>query len=308
VTAVWRHGAERGADVGKVLLFGASGFIGAHVRAALTADPRVGAVVCPGRDRHDLIDGDPADLVRLLRQESPDAVVSCVGRLTGTDAELIRGNTLVTAELLAAVAAAAPNARLVRLGSAGEYGVVPHGRSVAEDDRTEPVAAYGVSHLAATRLVELAPVDAVSVRVFNPIGAGLSEENLLGRAARRLREAVATGAAEVVMGPLGAYRDFVDVRDVAALVRSLVLAPDLRHRVFNAGSGRAVTAREAVGMLADRAGFTGEIRTEGSGPRRSATVDWIQADISRARDELDWAPVHDLGSSIKDIWQGGVPG
>jgi nucleoside-diphosphate-sugar epimerase len=190
--------------------------------------------------------------------------------------------------------------------------VVPHGRSVAEEDETRPVAAYGVSHLAGTRLFELAGqsgrADAVSLRVFNPVGAGLSPENLLGRAVTRLRTALADGATEITMGPLGAYRDFVDVQDLASVVLAAVTTPALRHRVFNVGSGTAVTAREAVRMLAAEAGYTGEIREEGAAPQRSAAVDWIRADIGRARIELGWSPVHDLGSSIKDIWDGGANG
>ena len=296
----------------RVLLFGASGFIGGHVRAALAADPRVTALICPGRDRYDLIGGDPAGLAALLRAESPDAVVSCVGRLTGSDSELIQANTLVATKLIEAVAAAAPAARLVRLGSAGEYGVVPHGRSVAETDRTAPVAAYGISHLAATRLFQLAGesgrADTAVLRVFNPIGSGLPVANLLGRAAERLRSALADGADEITMGPLSAYRDFVDVRDVASLVLAVVLAPRLRYRIFNAGSGRAVTAREAVALLADRAGYSGTVREEGEGPRRSAAVGWIRADVELARAELGWSPLHDLAASIKDVWAAGEPG
>jgi len=281
----------------RVLLFGSSGFIGSAVRAAL-AD--IAEVLCPGRDRHDLVHGDVAELAAVIAEAAPDAVVCCVGALTGTDAELVRANTMVAAKLLEAVAAAAPGARLIRLGSAGEYGVVPHGRSVAEDDRTEPVGAYGVSHLAGTRLFALA--GAVSLRVFNPIGAGQPAENVLGRAALRIREALATGSGEITLGPLGAYRDFVDVRDVAALVRAVVLAPEMPGRIYNAGSGRAVTVREAVGLLAAEAGWTGTVHEAGTGPRRSAAVDWIRADISRAGRDLGWAPAHDLAASIKDIW------
>jgi NDP-hexose 4-ketoreductase len=292
----------------RVLLFGASGFIGAHVRAALAADPRITTLICPGRDRHDLIDGDPAGLAGLLRAEAPDAVVSCVGRLTGTDSELIRANTLVATKLIEAVEAAAPAARLVRLGSAGEYGVVPHGRSVTEADPTTPVAAYGVSHLAATRLFQVAGesgrADTAVLRVFNPIGSGLPDANLLGRAAHRLRTAA---AGEITLGPLSAYRDFVDVRDVASLVLAVLVAPELKHRVFNAGSGRAVTAREAVRLLAAEAGYTGEIRETGAGPQRSAAVDWIRADVGLAGAELGWRPAYDLASSIKDVWDAGVP-
>jgi nucleoside-diphosphate-sugar epimerase len=290
----------------RVLLFGASGFIGGQVRQALVADGRIDAVVCLGRERHDLVGGDTAGLADVLAEAAPDAVVSCVGALTGTDEQLVRANTLVAAKLLEAVAQAAPAARLVRLGSAGEYGVVPEGHSVAEDDRTEPVGAYGVSHLAGTRLFALAPVEAVSLRVFNPIGAGQPAENVLGRAAQRIREALAAGSSELTLGPLGAYRDFVDVQDVAALVRAVVLAPELPSRIYNCGSGRAVTVREAVGLLAAQAGWAGTIHEAGTGPRRSAAVNWIRADIGRARRELDWQPAHDLSTSIKNIWHAGA--
>lgn len=288
----------------RVLLFGASGFIGGHVRTALENDPRVAAVICPGRRDHDLIGGDHDGLVRVIRQSAPTAIVSCVGRLGGTDAELIEGNTLVAAKLLAA---APPGVRLVRLGSAGEYGVVPQGHAVAEDEPGDPVAAYGISHLAGTALFRrAADADAVSLRVFNPIGPGMSAENMLGRAAGRIRAALAGGAREITMGPLSAYRDFVDVRDLAALVAAVLRPERLTHRVFNVGSGRAVRAREAVRLLAETAGYRGEIREQGAGPARSSAVDWIQADIGRARTELGWQPDRDLSVSIKDIWTAGA--
>jgi nucleoside-diphosphate-sugar epimerase len=191
----------------------------------------------------------------------------------------------------------------VRLGSAGEYGVVPHGRAVTEDDPTVPVAGYGISHLAGTSLFQRATgVDAVSLRVFNPIGPGMSAENMLGRAAQRIREADGGG---ITMGPLSAHRDFVDVRDLAALVAAVLRPAELKHRVFNAGSGRAASGREAVLLLAEAAGFTGEILEQGRGPQRSAAVDWIQADVRRAHDELGWTPTRDLATSIKDIWAAG---
>ncbi|MFI0793281.1 NAD-dependent epimerase/dehydratase family protein [Micromonospora rubida] len=293
----------------RVLIFGASGFIGGHARAALESDPRVTEVICPGRATFDLLDGEPDALAAILREVAPDAVVNCVGALTGSAAQLVTANTLVAAKLLEATVAAVPQARLVRLGSAGEYGPVPDRVSVTEEEPAQPVGAYGVSHLAGTRLFQLAgesgQADAVSLRVFNPIGPGMSEENLLGRAAARIRGALADGAPEITLGPLSAYRDFVDVRDLAALIVAVVLAPELRHRVFNAGSGRAITAREAVELLASTAGYRGRIREAGTGPQRSMAVNWIRADVSRADHELGWSPVRDLATSIKDIWAAG---
>jgi nucleoside-diphosphate-sugar epimerase len=290
--------------VKRVLLFGASGFIGGHVRSALSP---YAELTCPGRADIDLTSCDVDELGALLRAARPDAVVNCTGRMTGRVDELVRANVAVTAALIEAVAAAAPGARLVRLGSAGEYGPVPYGHAVTEDDPARPVSEYGVTHLAATRLVELAAaagrVDGVVLRVFNPIGPGLSEENLLGRVAAQLRRAARTGE-PVSLGPLDSYRDFVDVRDVAAAVACAVRAERLTDRVHNIASGRAVRVREAVRLMVEAAGHTGEVHEDRSAPARSAAVGWMCGDISRAARSLGWTPAYDLAEAVKASWVG----
>jgi nucleoside-diphosphate-sugar epimerase len=290
----------------RVVLFGASGFLGAHVRAALEQHSAVEWVTCVGRDRCDLVAAEVDELAALLRELDPNVVVNCTGRLDGTGYDLVRANTLVTAKLIDAVERAGTGTRLLRLGSAGEYGSVAPGRPVTEDDPAAPVSAYGMSHLAATRLLEFAVVagriDGCTLRVFNPIGPRLGEQTLLGRAAARLWAALAAGEKVITMGPLGAYRDFVDARDVATAVVAAALRPGPPPAVLNIGSGRAVTAREAVGLLGQVAGFTGEVREEDLPSARSAAVDWICADITRAGTALGWHPAHELSDSVKAIW------
>jgi nucleoside-diphosphate-sugar epimerase len=292
-----------------VVLFGASGFIGGHVHAVLAADARVTFLDRPGRDRVDLLadTGEPGGrLADLLAQTRPDAVVSCVGRLCGSGYDLLRANTMPTAALIEAVAAAAPGARLIRLGSAGEYGVVAPGRAAREDDPAAPVSAYGLSHLTATRLLEQASaqrrVDGVTLRVFNPIGPGLNQDTLLGRAAALLAQAVREGWEEVTLGDLSAYRDFVDVRDVAAAVAAAVFAPAPVSRVVNVGSGCAVPVRLTVQMLAEEARFSERLVERGAGPARSAAVRWMLADIERASSALGWSPALDLAESVRAVW------
>ena len=236
-------------------------------------------VTCAGRDRIDVLTAGPDAFADLLAAERPDVVVNCTGLLDGTAVQLMAANTMVTAHLVDAIAATRPGMRLVRIGSAGEYGPMPHGHAVREEDPAEPVSAYGLSHATACRLVALASqdgrVDGVSLRVFNPIGKGLRGGTVLARAAEAMRAALASGARAdgasgagtdgasgvppVVLGPLDAYRDFVDARDVATAVVAAVLAPELTARVLNIGSGQAVTTREAVALLADAAGYRGRI-------------------------------------------------
>jgi nucleoside-diphosphate-sugar epimerase len=241
-----------------------------------------------------------------MERVSPDVVVNCTGRLDGSGYQLLLANTLVNSKLLEAIAGVDSRTRFVRLGSAGEYGRVAHGAAVTEEAPAHPVSEYGLSHLTATRMTELAlaeqRVDAVTLRVFNPIGAGM-RANVLGHAATRLREAVDKNGASITMGPLSAYRDFVDARDVASAVVAAAFADPLPASVFNVGSGQAVATRDAVRLLADLAGFTGEIREERPDSSRSSGVDWMLADISRARSHLRWQPAYELTDSIKTIWE-----
>jgi NDP-hexose 4-ketoreductase len=44
------------------------------------------------------------------------------------------------------------------------------------------------------------------------------------------------------------------------------------------------------------------VREEGTGPGRSAAVDWIQADIGRAAATLGWRPTYGIADSVKAIW------
>lgn len=228
----------------RVLLLGAGGFIGSHVDRAL-AGVEVARI---GRDRLDLLNAEPGDVLDLLDEVRPTAVVNCTGALDGPAPHLLRLHAGSTAVLLEAVAER-PGTRLVRIGSAGEYGPVRFGSSTDEDTATNPVGGYGVSHLAATHLVRVGArtrgIDAVSLRVFNPIGPGAQGESLLVRLAERVRGALLDGSRRVPTGPLDAWRDFVDVRDVAKAVVAAVTSPgplppgdQHRQRLRPAGAGR----------------------------------------------------------------------
>ncbi|MFI9526823.1 NAD-dependent epimerase/dehydratase family protein [Micromonospora rosaria] len=286
-----------------ILLFGASGFLGGAVHRALAARAHV---VAPARRECDLVAATPAELAALLTRVRPQALVVCAGPIVGSADDFTRAYPVVTGKLLGALAAAAPRARLVRLGSAAEYGVVAAGHRVAETDPARPVSDYGRSQFAATGLVESAgpDVDAVVLRVFNPVGPGLSEGNLLGRAATLVGAAVARGDPAVELPLDAAHRDFVDVRDVARAVVAAVHADRLPHRVYNVGSGTAVAVADAVRHLADLAGYAGGF-TDGrrvTGTDRSSAVPWMCADVSRAGRDLDWWPEHTLTDSLAALW------
>ncbi|MFI9202440.1 NAD-dependent epimerase/dehydratase family protein [Streptomyces sp. NPDC053048] len=299
----------------RILVLGATGFLGRHAADRLRALPGarvLGGGRGPGADVPvDLAAGDPAALAEALRAAAPDTVVNCVGAVGGSALALTSLNAHAPAVLCEAVRRAAPDARLVHLGSAGEYGPADGHRPVGEGHPARPLGLYGATKLAGTLAVTGSGLDAVVLRVFNPVGPGAPDASLPGRLAAELRKAGPDG--RVRTGDLSAYRDFVDARDVAEAIACAVTAPRPLPGVLNIGSGTARPVRDiAEGLLraAGRGDHVGDrVDEDGDGSPRSAAVPWIQADITAACRALDWAPRHSLEDSLADLWAAtGEPG
>jgi len=299
-------------DQKRLLIIGASGFLGGHVWDRAVA---AGLEVCtagrfelPASPRHHLVDlarGDEDEVAALVATVAPDVVVNCAGATAGDPDVLAAVNVTGTYALARAMLLAGRPARLVYLGSAAEYGYSDPGVPVSESAAPRPAGLYGTTKLAGTRLVQLAAtsgLDAVVLRVFNPVGPGAPEESLPGRLAAELRRAL-TGGAEVRLGSLDAVRDFVDARDMADAVVAAATGPLLPHRVVNIGSGRGVPVRSLAKELLTISGCTAAIHEDAPGSVRSAGLMWQQADITRATAELGWQPRRDLATSLNDLWE-----
>jgi nucleoside-diphosphate-sugar epimerase len=295
----------------RLLIIGAGGFLGAHIRRRARAAGL--DVVTAGRSplpdspchqRADLAADGPAAIAAMLTAVAPDAVVNCAGATTGPPAALAAANIDGTYALVTAMLRATA-ARLVHLGSAAEYGAAEPGVPVSEEAAARPAGIYGVTKLAGTRLVGTAAaagLDAVVLRVFNPVGPGAPVATLPGRLASELRQALAHGT-DVRLGPLDAVRDFVDARDVADAVLAAVTAGTLAHPVLNVGSGRGVPVRAMVSGLIAASGCPATVHEDAPGQPRSPDIPWQQADIGRAGDDLGWRPRRDLATSLADLWK-----
>lgn len=306
----------------RILIVGASSFLGGHLwRVAAAAGHTVltagRSVVSPGcHFRLDLVTDSPARVGQVLAAIAPHVVVNCAGATAGSADELAAANitavhTLVTALLRDQGHDTARDrergraaARLVHIGSAAEYGATAPGVPVAETALPHPAGMYGVTKLGGTRLVELgrsAGLDAVVLRVFNVVGAGAPEDSLPGQAAAQLRH-----GRSLRLGPLDAVRDFVDARDVADAVLAAAAAPALPHAIVNVGSGAGVQARTLVRQLLAVTRRDVTVQEDAPGSARSAGLQWQQADIVRADEDLGWRPRRDLAESLRDLW-GGQP-
>ena len=300
----------------RLMVIGASGFLGTHVRhLALAGGIEVvtaGRSGSPGSHGHrqvDLARDTPAQIASVIADAAPDAVVNCAGATTGPPDVLVAANVtsafaLAKAMVTAKTAGMAP-VRLIHLGSAAEYGRTEPGVVVTERVAPRPAAMYGATKLAGTRLVELAAaagLDAVVLRVFNPVGPGAPVTTLPGRRAAELRRALRDGT-EVQLGPLDTVRDFVDPRDVADAVLAAVAAPTLPRPVLNIGSGRGVPVRAMAKELCAISGCAVSVNEDSQDLARPVDIPWQQADITCAVEDLGWKPRRDLATSLIDLWE-----
>lgn len=295
----------------RFMVLGSTGFIGGVVLSALRALPGA-TVLTAGRravegDGHtpmDLGAGSVAEFAGALAAAAPDVLINCAGVTRGELDRLAAVNVIGVSRLAEAMITAVPKARLIHLGSAGEYGRTVEGASVPESAAPHPVGVYGFSKLGGTQALSVARasgLDAVVLRVFNPIGPGTPVGSLPGRLTSLLRAAPSTGGT-ISVGPLGAYRDFVDVRDVARAVVTVATAAEVPAGLYNIGSGEATLVRRVMEELVAVSGYQGTITEDGAGSARSADVAWQRADITAVGRDLGWRPEIDVVTSVRDGW------
>lgn len=282
----------------RVLLLGAGGFLGGVIARELrSAGAEVQTI------SGDLTELGPADWKRHLG--GVDAVVNAAGRTAGTLGELTRANVMLLAGVLDAVQEGGQ--RLIHLSSAAEYGRTAPGEASREDGPAQPLSPYGASKLAGTVLlderVRSGQVDALALRLTNPIGAGMNPGSLPGRAARELRQAAAQGLEQVRFGPLGAYRDFISARDVGRAVLHFLpgQAGTQARGVLNLGSGEARPVRDIVTELVRLSGYAGQIAEDAPGSPRSGDVPYQRADLTALKAN-GYTPTGTLAEALAELY------
>ncbi len=148
---------------GRVLLTGASGFIGGRLRDALLAtNVDVIAIRRPGSPpakKGRSIEAsyeDTAGIEKIIRSEKPDYVLHVAGATKGVSYEDFRlANVVPTQNLLDALSKEHPQVkRFVHISSLASYGPSSPTKPHSETSERRPIEFYGQSKLEAERVVE----------------------------------------------------------------------------------------------------------------------------------------------------------
>jgi nucleoside-diphosphate-sugar epimerase len=280
--------------VSRVLLTGASGFLGAHAIASLTeaghevhaiarAEPSPGAVRL-GVTWHQLDLTDARAAEALTAEIAAEHLLHLAWYVEhGLYWQAPENVVWVEATLrLLRAFAVAGGRRAVIAGTCAEY---EWSQEEAYDERTTPLVPttmYGVAkhatHLVAERFAANAGVELAWGRIFMPYGPGERGERLVPSVVRALlagEEApVSEGAQE---------RDFMYGEDVGHAFAA-ILDSDAQGAI-NVASGRCCTIREMVTLIAEAVGRPELVRW-GAVPTRTDEPPRLIADVHRLREEV----------------------
>lgn len=291
----------------KVLLFGSGGFIGHNVSEALRDAGH--EVVDTYRDAGDRpgysVDLSDAEAVgAVMEQVQPEVIVNCAGIVRNDEAA--QANPQYTGNIISqALAKHLALKRLVVLGSAAEYGVVEsHEVPVREDTPLRATAPYGNSKVEEVALAlkhrEESQLPIVVARVFNPIGPGMPDRQLVPRLLGQIDQYEKGERSELEISRLDAERDYIDVRDLAGAIALLATGSPPKHPVYNIGSGKATSNGELIRLIVGESGLADEPPiTETSGQPEPQFAP--QADIGRIGAEYGWQPTIPLDKTVNEI-------
>lgn len=303
-----------GTETRRVLITGATGFIGRHlVDWAIAQADEVLALCLPEDWLREALPpavapylADLADIDRLaaiLQETQPSHIFHLAGLARGDDlAQLLAVNVLGTEHLLAAATRLPRPPRVVIPGSAAEVGLLD-GPVVRADALLRPLSAYGVSKAAQSLLGQTyarqGRLPVVVARIFNVTGPGEPPTMLCGGMAAQIAACERDSLPPILrVGNLSPTRDYLDVRDAA---RGLWLLGQHGRSgaIHHICSGQERRVEEVVGQLA--ACSTLPIRLEPDPARQRPS------DIPRCVGEPDatlraigWQPTIPLPQSLAD--------
>ena len=283
----------------KVLVTGASGFLGRHLVEALLAE---GYQVCgldlqAGPVEHDNLHWVTGSFLDVETLEGAIADCDAVFHLASTtlpkssneDPGYDVASNLQGALNLLDLAVANKVAKVVFISSGGTVYGVPQQVPVTEQHVTNPTCSYGIVKLAIEKYLylyyQLHGLETCSLRLSNPYGEYQRPDTGQGVIAAFYHKALNAQPIEI-WGDGSVVRDFIYVKDA---VDAMLKASEVEcgGQAINIGSGSGLSLNTVIDQIEAVSGLT--VRREYK-PGRGFDVPAIYLDIAEAERVLDWRP------------------
>ena len=312
----------------RVLITGATGFVGGHLIRALEAEGPSAFEIFgtsypdappPSDNKLFFLDlRSEKDVIRLVGEIRPDwifhlAAISNVRRSWEMRSETIETNVLGTHNLLEAVRQITPAARILFVSSSDVYGFgASPTEALKEDAPLEVINPYAFSKAAGEMLCgfygKVENINIVIARPFPHTGPGQAEDFVCSDWARQVALIEKGDRAPILkVGNLDLRRDFCDVRDIVK-AHILLLRKGRRGEPYNICSEKAIALREIMDFLVKEAAVSSPIAIE-IDPAKLRKVDLpVQLGSNRKIiEETGWSPRIRIEKTLRDLldyWRG----
>jgi len=277
----------------RILVTGATGFIGRHVVRDLAAASH--EVISTSR----ALTGPPETSRHITHDLASDCPFPEIGALDATVHLAGNGDTQASWEYTATVAQTNAQGTLQALRIAARNRSVfvlassqrvyqPQAQPLTEDVAPLPPDPYGYTKIAAELYVEMAgrlfEVPGAILRFFSVYGPGQEIKSGISGVVAILGQRAIENQPLVVMSHQA--KDFVNVSDVSAAIQLALMKPSRPARPYNIATGVPTTVLELARSIKAATGSSSEIVED----YREGDPGPLVADITRARQELGFAP------------------
>lgn len=213
-------------------------------------------------------------------------------------------NVLGGINILDGMRSSVPDARVLIICTAEEYGEIEDGKAIKETDKIYPNNPYAISKSAMdfTSMVyhKAYDLNIMVSRSFNHIGPGQSEGFVCSDFARQIALIEAgEQEPEIMVGNLDSRRDFLDVKDV---IRAYwhIMNKGKPGQVYNVCSGKPVKILKLLEILLSLSKVNGIGIKKDKSKFRPIDIGTIFGDNSRLVGDTDWKVIYSLDKSLND--------
>ncbi len=308
----------------KVLITGASGFVGQHlIERLLQGNYEIVAAVYGGEidDRNGRVTSIALNLTnkesinQVVETTRPDwifhlAALSSPAASFSDDNKTVVNNIVAQANLLSAAVTYTPEARVLVVGSAEEYGkVATENLPISESCPLRPMSPYAVSKVTqdfmGLQYYLSYGLPVIRVRPFNHVGEYQTDQFVLAAFAKQVALIENRQQDPIIrVGNLEATRDFSDVKDMVRAYELALLHGD-PGEVYNLGSGNETPVSQLLDVLLSLS--TTPIKVEQDPARmQGSDVPRLKCDSSRFSELTGWKaeiPLESTIARVLDYWR-----
>lgn len=305
----------------RVLITGATGFVGGYLLADLQAEGAdVWGTSFPAEPDPETVSGcqdiclldlrDSAGVYDLCRSSQPDwifhlAAVASVGYSWHNRAETLQTNLLGTLNILEAARIHVPHAKILFVSSSNVYGETGCAAGgLREETEVRALSPYAYSKISGEMLCRFYhDVEGLSVliaRSFPHTGPGQSPDFVCSDWASQIA-AIEKGRAEPVIktGDIAVQRDFTDVRDVVRAY-TMLMHKGRAGQTYNIASGEAIALSAVLDILLAMTDADITVRTDPA-KLRKAEIPCLLGNNQKITSEIGWQPEIPIRQTLSDL-------